>query len=216
MKLNKHQAKWIEFIESFPFVIQYKKKGKDHIVANALFRRYTLLSIFEAKMIGFEFVKGLYDNDNDFATLYETCEKSAFGKFYRLDGYLFKENKLCVPNISMRELLVREVNSGGLMEQFGVKKTFDTFHEHFFWPKIRWDVERIYSECITSRKVKSRALPHSLYTPLPIPITPWVDISMDFVLGFPRSKSGKDSIFVVVDRFSKKWCISLLLIKPMM
>ena len=73
----------------------------------------------------------------------------------------------------------------------------------FFLSKMKRYVERVCARCITCRQAKTKVLPHGLYTPLPIPSEPWVDISMDFVLGFPRSRKDRNSIFVIVDRFSK-------------
>nr|KYP60290.1 Transposon Ty3-I Gag-Pol polyprotein [Cajanus cajan] len=72
-----------------------------------------------------------------------------------------------------------------------------------FWPHMKRDVQRFCSRCIACLQAKSTTKPHGLYTPLPISNAPWVDISMDFVLRLPRTQRGKDSIFVVMDRFSK-------------
>jgi transposase InsO family protein len=89
------------------------------------------------------------------------------------------------------------------MGHFGVKKTEDVVATHFFCPWMRRDVERYVSRCTTCNKAKSRLNPHDLYMALPVPCAPWEDISMNFVLGLPRTKRGRDSVFVVVDHFSK-------------
>jgi len=90
--------------------------SKENIVADALSRRYVLLTSLSAKMLGFEYVKDVYANDADFSNVYIACDKA------------FKESKLCVPNCSMRELLVREAHGGGLMGHFGVRKTLEILH----------------------------------------------------------------------------------------
>jgi hypothetical protein len=68
---------------------------------------------------------------------------------------------------------------------------------------MRRDVGRLVARCTTCQKAKSHLNNHGLYMPLPVPTSPWIDISMDFVLGLPRTTKGRDIIFVVVDRFSK-------------
>ena len=103
----------------------------------------------------------------------------------------------------MRNFLVREAHSGGLMDHFRVKITLETLHEHFYWPKMKNDVICIYNRCIACRKPKSKVLPNGLYTLLLVLNKSWVDISMDFVLGMLQTRNGRDSIFVIVDRFSQ-------------
>jgi len=60
----------------------------------------------------------------------------------------------------------------------------------------------ICDKCIACKKAKSKVQPHGLY-PLSHPDMPWVDISMDFILGLSKTSKDMDSISVVVDHFSK-------------
>ena len=48
-KLNRRHAKWVEFIESFPYIIKHKK-GKDNVIADALSRCYTMLSQLDCRI----------------------------------------------------------------------------------------------------------------------------------------------------------------------
>ncbi|KAK8600731.1 hypothetical protein V6N12_050582 [Hibiscus sabdariffa] len=154
-KLNKRHAKWVEFLESFPYVIRYKK-GKENVVADALSRRYVLLNYLDSHLIGFAYIRELYGNDPDICEKFNACEKCAVGKFYRHDGYLFKENRICIPQGLMRDILLREAHEGGLMGHFGVIKTLQTLKEHLFWPKMCRDVERFCERYVTCKKAKSK------------------------------------------------------------
>jgi hypothetical protein len=69
---------------------------------------------------------------------------------------------------------------------------------------MRVEVKRSINKCKIFHYAKGKKHDTRLYQPFSIPERPqWDAISMDFMLGFPRTQRGSDSIFVVVEIFSK-------------
>ncbi|WVZ52420.1 hypothetical protein U9M48_003476 [Paspalum notatum var. saurae] len=118
VKLNHRHAKWVEFIESFPYVIKHKK-GKDNDI------------------------------------MLHCKEGRTWDKYVINDVFVFRANRLCIPIVSIRLLLLQEAHEGRLMGHFGAKKMEAVLSTHFFWPKMRRDVEKFVSRCTTCQKAKS-------------------------------------------------------------
>ena len=152
-KLNKRHAKWIEFLEKFPYVIKYNEGN-----TNMLSRSYALFSKFGAQILGFENIPKLYKEDQDFSPTFVKCQHRAQGGFYVSEWYLFKEGKLCIPQGTHRKLLVKESHEGELMGHFGVDKTLEPLKGKFVWPHTRKDVQRHCHRCISCLKCLRQCL----------------------------------------------------------
>jgi hypothetical protein len=207
-KLNQKHAKWVEYMQNFTFVIKHIS-GTANKVADALSRKCLLLQEFRVKRLGFENLKDMYAGDADFAEAYEAAENPFLGDrspwmdYVIQNEFLFRGNQFCIPNCSMRENLLKEKHSGGLAGHFGHDKTLEKLSEAYFWPGIQLEVKKFVDKCRIFQHSKGKRQNAGFYQSLPIPERPWDEISMDFVLGLPRTQRGHDSIFVVVERFSK-------------
>jgi ribosome biogenesis SPOUT family RNA methylase Rps3 len=88
-KLNRRHAKWVEFNESFPYVIKHKK-GKENIIVDALSRRYALLTQLGYKIFELEIIKDQYVHDADFKdVLLHYKDGKTWNKFIFNDGFVF-------------------------------------------------------------------------------------------------------------------------------
>ncbi|PKU75798.1 hypothetical protein MA16_Dca026359 [Dendrobium catenatum] len=203
--LNKRHAKWVSFLQEYSFHIKHKT-GVLNKVADALSRRSHLLITVYPTITSFEFLKDTYASDSDFKDIWEACLNlgtDPSGQFVIHQGFLFKGSRLCISNNSLREQLVQELHGGGLSGHFGQGKTIAMVEEKYFWPHMRKQIAKFVKQCKICQAFKGTSQNSGLYTPLPIPNKPWEDISMDFILGLPVTIRKHDSVFVVVDRFSK-------------
>ena len=95
------------------------------------------------------------------------------------------------------------MHSGSLANHYVENKTLSILKEHYFYPGMTKDTQDILRHCATCQVAKRHLLPQNPYTPLQVPLPPWVDVSINFVLGLPKTQCNNVSIFVVVDWFSK-------------
>ena len=85
----------------------------------------------------------------------------------------------------------------------GFLKTYEQARRNFFWQGMKRKIQEMVAECDTCQCNKGETTPLSgLLEPLPLPTRIWIDISMDFIEGLPKS-GGKTVILVVVDHLSK-------------
>ena len=74
----------------------------------------------------------------------------------------------------------------------------------FWWPNLKREVAEFVALCDVCQKVKAEhQRPAGLLQPLKIPEWKWEAIGMDFITGLPRTQSGYDSIWVIIDRLTK-------------
>jgi hypothetical protein len=74
----------------------------------------------------------------------------------------------------------------------------------YWWYGMKRDVAEYVDLCDTCQRVKAEyQQPAGLLQSLQVPEWKWEEIAMDFVVGLPRTQSGSDSIWVIMDRLTK-------------
>ena len=69
---------------------------------------------------------------------------------------------------------------------------------------MKKDIANFVQKCLICQQVKAEhKKPLGLLMPLSIPEWKWSHITIDFVIGLPRSSQGHDAIWVVVDQLTK-------------
>ncbi|GJY28893.1 putative nucleotidyltransferase, ribonuclease H [Tanacetum coccineum] len=182
-ELNMRQRCWIELFSDYDCEIRYHL-GKANVVADALSRKERKVAVDE--FAGLQ--KGLD----------EMIEQRSDRTLYYLD-------RIWVPlKGDVRTLIMDEAHKSKYSIHPGVDKMYYDLRDRYWWPGMKKDIAEYVSKCLTCLKVKAEhQRPSGLLQQPKIPVWKWEGIAMDFVTKLPRSSSGHDTIWVIMDRLTK-------------
>jgi hypothetical protein len=132
-------------------------------------------------------------------------EEKAPGFSIDEQGTLWYKKCLCVPKAKeIRELILCEAHDSAYSIHLGSTKMYHDLKSRYWWYGMKRAIAEYMALCDNCERVKAECQrPAGVLQPLKIPQWKWEEISMDFIVGLPTMQSGYDSIWVIVDHFSK-------------
>ena len=105
------------------------------------------------------------------------------------DGILRLGRRIFVPSVdNLRRKILEEAYCSAYAMHLVNTKMYRTLKEHYWWQGMKKDIADYVSKCLTCKKVKAKHKhPAGLSQSLPIPKWKWEYITMDFVVGLPRT-----------------------------
>ncbi|GKD66781.1 putative nucleotidyltransferase, ribonuclease H, partial [Tanacetum coccineum] len=105
---------------------------------------------------------------------------------------------------SLMLLIMHESHKSKYSIHPGSTKMYQDLKRLYWWPNMKADIATYIDKCLTCAKVKAEHMkPSGLLQQPEIPEWKWEKVTMDFVSRLPRTPSGYDSIWVIVDRLTK-------------
>ncbi|GKA13672.1 putative reverse transcriptase domain-containing protein [Tanacetum coccineum] len=121
------------------------------------------------------------------------------------DGGLYFMDRIWVPLIGyVRAMIMDEARATRYSIHPGADKMHYDLRDMYWWPGMKRDIATYVSKCLTGLKVKAehQKLSGLLQQPK-IPEWKWDKFTMDFITKLSRSRSGYNTIWVIVDRLTK-------------
>ncbi|GKC39923.1 putative reverse transcriptase domain-containing protein [Tanacetum coccineum] len=99
---------------------------------------------------------------------------------------------------------MHEAHATNYYVQPGSDKMYYDLRDLYWWPGMKKDIVMYVSKCLTCSKVKTEhQKPSGLLQQPEILEWKWEKITMDFITILPRTSSGHNTIWVIVDRLTK-------------